>query len=464
MTTVCKTSLQCNLANTLNNYAFTSTTSDNVVALAYAVQTLNETNNLTVSTVDDLPNLEFYDTPSSVICFITSLDIFAISSNKKWLTLDGRVLRDDTGRLFTVLYSWGRNNGGQLGDNTSVSTSSPVSVVGGINDWCSVSLKDRSVLAQRYNGTLWGWGYNSTGSLGDGSTYARSSPVAVVGGITDWVNFSAGAAASAGVRSNGTLYTWGNNYCGRLGDGTTTNRLSPVLVAGGFTDWCQVSSSSQGSSGEASHMLAVRSNGTAWAWGRNAQGQLGDGTTVAKSSPVSVIGGITNWTRVSAGGLHSVGLRADGTIWTWGWNTFASLGNNSTTDRSSPVSVVGGITNWCSIAAGATHTLALRTNGTLWAWGQGASGRLGDNNTTVNRSSPVSVVGGFTDWCQIDASSISAGVRTNGTVWTWGVGTYGGLGNNSTLTRASPTSVVGSNITWFRVAVGCGSMTAISTL
>ena len=218
----------------------------------------------------------------------------------------------------------------------------------------------------------------------------------MVGGFTDWCQVSAGTFHSLGVRQNGTAWAWGSGNYGRLGDNTVVAKSSPVSVIGGFTDWCQVSGTSRG------HSLGVRTNGTAWAWGDGGFGRLGDNTTVDKSSPVSVVGGFTNWCQISAGRYSSLAIRTNGTAWGWGCNGNGVLGDNTTVNKSSPVSVIGGFTNWCQISAGFYHSLAVRTGGTAWAWGCNGYGRLGDN-TTVPRSSPVSVIGGFTDWCQVSA-------------------------------------------------------------
>ena len=346
-----------------------------------------------------------------------------------------------------LTYAWGANIGGYLGDNTTTTRSSPVSVVGGFTDWVQVSGGNGHSLGLRANGTAWGWGFNQYGRLGDGTTTNRSSPVSVVGGFTDWVQVSAGSRHSLGLRANGTAWGWGANYQGYLGDGTTTNRSSPVSVVGGFTDWVQVAAGYQ-------HSLGLKSNGTAWAWGYNDSGRLGDGTITYKSSPVSVVGGFTDWVQLDAGGSHSLGLRANGTAWAWGNNRFGYLGDGTTTDRSSPVSVIGGFTDWAQVSAGSfSHSLGLRTNGTTWAWGANNGGYLGDG-TTVNKSSPVSVVGGFTDWVQVSAWYHSLAVRANGTAWAWGYNGSGQLGDNTTTSRLSPVSVIGGFTDWVQVSAG----------
>ena len=343
-------------------------------------------------------------------------------------------------------WSWGRATNGQLGDNTTVSKSSPVSVVGGFTDWSEVSGGVDHSLGLRTNGTAWSWGQPNNGRLGNDTIAGYvSSPVSVVGGFTNWCNISTGTNFSLAIRTNGTIWGWGLQSQGQLGDGTAANKSSPVSVVGGFTDWCQVSAGSN-------HSAAVRTNGTIWAWGCNGAGRLGNDNTTDVSSPVSVVGGYTDWCGVSAGGGHTLGLNTSGVLWAWGYGSSGRLGDNTIANKSSPVSVVGGFTDWCQISAGSSHAAAVRTNGTLWTWGSGSYGKLGIN-ALGNRSSPVSVVGGFTDWCQVSASVNSTfGVRTNGTLWAWGYGSYGRLGNNSTTARSSPVSVVGGFTDWFRVA------------
>ena len=355
----------------------------------------------------------------------------------------------DAFRVQSNAFGWGENNLGQLGNGTVLDKSSPVFVSGGIKDWTEISSSPvgKVVLAIRSDGTLWGWGSNSIGQLGDNTVVSKSSPVAIVGGFTDWAQVSAGSSHSLGVRSDGTAWGWGYGLRGQLGENSAVNQSSPVSVVGGFTDWVQVSAGG-------SHSLGVRLDGTAWAWGGGSQGRLGDNSTVSKSSPVSVLGGFTDWSQVSAGNFHSLGVRLDGTAWAWGSNTFGRLGDNTTVAKSSPVSVVGGFTNWTQVSAGGYHSLGVRSSGGAWAWGNGNSGRLG-NNSTIGRSSPVTVAGGFSDWVQVSAGiAHSAGVRSSGTAWAWGLNDGGQLGNNSTVERSSPVSVVGGIGDWVAVSVG----------
>jgi alpha-tubulin suppressor-like RCC1 family protein len=352
-------------------------------------------------------------------------------------------------------WAWAINLNGRLGDGTTTSRSSPVSVVGGFTDWCQVSAGGNHGLGVRKNGTIWAWGWNDSGELGNNTIISRSSPVSVIGGFTDWKQVSGGTQHSFGLRTNGTLWGWGLNSSGQLGDDTTINQSSPVSVIGGFTDWCQISSSDQ-------HNLAIRTNGSIWAWGNNLDGRLGDNTVITKSSPVSVVGGFTDWCQVSSGIKHSLAIRINGTLWSWGDNSCGQLGNGTIINVSSPVSVVGGFTNWCQTSTKGSHSLAVRTNGSLWAWGFNF-GRLGDNTVTC-RSSPVSVVGGFTDWCQVSGGfDHTLALRTNGTAWAWGNNTQGRLGDNTIITRSSPVSVVGGINNWFQISASSFSLAIRST-
>ena len=347
----------------------------------------------------------------------------------------------------SALWAWGCNSAGQLGDGTTVNNSSPVSVVGGITNWCRVSVGAHHTLGIRSNGTAWAWGCNGTGRLGDNCTTNRSSPVSVVGGFTDWCAIAAGCGHSLAVRTNGTAWAWGFGTGGVLGDNTVVAKSSPVAVVGGFTNWCDVAAGGRPlqSSG---HSVGIRTNGSVWTWGCNNSGQLGDNTGLYRSSPVSLVGGFS-WCKISAGGQMTFAIRNNGTLWGWGCGFNGILGDNTAVTKSSPVAVVGGFTNWCAIATGRNHTHAIRTDGTLWAWGVSSGGALGNNGIT-SRSSPISVIGGFTDWCQVSAGQYRAtAVRTNGTAWAWGCNTSAGrLGDGTTVDKSSPVSVVGGFTNW----------------
>jgi alpha-tubulin suppressor-like RCC1 family protein len=438
---------QCEIQTCINNLTSSSDITEMVV-LAAETNDVTVDRSIPVAETCNLPDLVANTISVGTVFFVQSLCIPVVAGVGCWMTLDnpGRVVRQDYAA--GEAWSWGCDADGQLGDNSIVIKSSPVSVVGGYTDWCQTSAGAQSSSGVRTNGTAWGWGCNGQGRLGDNSIVNKSSPVSVVGGFTDWCQTSTGYH-SLGVRQNGTAWAWGLGTCGRLGDNSTVSKSSPVSVVGGFTDWCQVSAGFDQS-------VAIRQNGTAWAWGSGLCGRLGDNSIVNKSSPVSVVGGFTDWCQVSAGSsLHILGVRENGTAWGWGDGSSGRIGDNTVTNKSSPVSVVGGFTDWCQVSASSAHSLGVRQNGTAWAWGAGNCGGLGDN-TVTNKSSPVSVVGGFTDWCQVSVGGqfFSVGIRLNGTAWAWGNNNRGTLGNDTAVNTSSPISVVGGFTDWCQVSAG----------
>ncbi|MBL9152824.1 MAG: hypothetical protein JNK37_10075 [Verrucomicrobiales bacterium] len=354
----------------------------------------------------------------------------ARAGNYGFTSLDhNSVVREPVGALQSV-FIWGSNGSGQLGDGTTTSRSFPSLVATGVDQ--VVGGGSHSLLLSP-DGTLRACGYNNFGQLGDSTGTDRTSPVQV-GMASNWQSVSAGGNHSLGVRSDGTLWAWGRNSSGQLGDGTTTNRSSPVQV-GTASNWQSVSAG-------AVYSLGVRSDGTLWAWGNNSISQLGDGTTTQRNSPVQV-GTVSNWQSVSAGGSHSLGVRSDGTLWAWGYNASGQLGDGTTTQRASPVQV-GTASNWQSVAAGSNHSLGVRSDGTLWAWGTNGNGQLGDG-TTTQRTSPVQV-GTTGNWQSVSAGGEhSLGVRSDGTLWAWGNNSNSQLGDGTTTQRSSPVQV-GSDV------------------
>jgi alpha-tubulin suppressor-like RCC1 family protein len=284
------------------------------------------------------------------------------------------------------MFSWGFNDAGQLGLNVATNRSSPTQI-GALTSWSSIATGHYHALAIKPDGTLWAWGYNNQGQLGlNNTTYAISSPVQV-GALTTWSKIAGGTAFTLAIKTDGTLWSWGQNNQGQLGKGDAIDKSSPVQV-GALTTWASVD-------GGGNFSLAVKTDGTLWSWGRNNGKQLGLGNTTDYSSPKQV-GALTNWLKV-AGGLynHALAIKTDGTLWSWGQNNYGRLGLDDAVAKSSPVQV-GALTSWLNIAAGYYMSSAIQTNGTLWTWGSGLSGQLGHENTDIF-SSPKQV-GSFTDW------------------------------------------------------------------
>jgi alpha-tubulin suppressor-like RCC1 family protein len=357
-----------------------------------------------------------------------------------------------TGVPLYELYAWGSNNRGQIGDGTVLNKSSPVQV-GNLTNWFEIAVGRNHTAAIKTDGTLWAWGQNNARQVGDGTSVYRSSPVQV-GALTSWTKISAGNQHTAAIKTDGTLWTWGNSADGQIGDGTRTLRSSPVQV-GALTNWLQVSAG-------AYHSMSIKTDGTLWAWGRNmTNGQLGDGTVVSRSSPVQV-GVLTNWSRVQAGGLSSISTKTDGTLWAWGRNSEGQIGDGTTVHRSSPVQI-GALTTWSQAVSGMSHSAAIKTDGTLWAWGAGSSGQLGGGGENINKSSPIQV-GALTNWSQVaTADRHTVAVKTDGTMWAWGYNTQGRLGDGTVVNKSSPIQI-GTATEWSKVALGPTAEHSVATL
>lgn len=322
---------------------------------------------------------------------------------------------------------WGSNNiYGVMGDGVSGYTtalSGPTQVFGDTSGWSQISGGELSITAVKTDGTLWSWGSNEYGQLGNGSRANTSVPVQTVTGGANWKSVSSNSSAVGAIKTDGTLWTWGFNNQGQLGSGTNNNRSSPVQTVAGGTNWKQLKMGTNS-------CHAIKTDGTLWGWGSNNFGQLGDNTTIPKSSPVQTIAGGTNWKQVSAShaGYLTGAIKTDGTLWMWGNNMSGEVGDNTITWRSSPVQTVAGGTNWKQVAihsyssGAASVVLGLKTDGTLWTWGIGNDGGLGLGiGDQSNKSSPVQLTAGGQTWYRICGESFSpAAILNDGALITWG--------------------------------------------
>jgi len=356
------------------------------------------------------------------------------------------------------LWLWGDGNRGKLGNNSTANQSSPVQTVSGGNNWRSVSLGTLHSAAIKTDGSLWLWGGGNRGQLGNNSTTDRSSPVQTVSGGNNWRSVSLGGTHSAAIKTDGSLWLWGRSFCGAIGDNSTTSRSSPVQTVSGGTNWRSVSLG-------AYHSAAIKTDGSLWLWGSNLLGRLGDNSTTSQSSPVQTVSGGTNWRSVSLGAYHSAAIKTDGSLWLWGCNGYGRLGDNSLTDHSSPVQTVSGGTNWRSLSLSkCAHSAAIKTDGSLWLWGNNGDTRLGNGlGPTVNQSSPVQTVSGGTNWRSVSlGNGHSAAIKTDGSLWLWGSNNDGALGLGiSASSQSSPVQTISGGNNWRSINLGSSNSAAI---
>jgi alpha-tubulin suppressor-like RCC1 family protein len=258
---------------------------------------------------------------------------------------------------------------------------------------------------------------------------------------------------------DGTLWAWGLGTSGQLGDNNITNGSTPVTTFTGGNNWKQVSSGG-------AHTSAIKTDGTLWTWGAGANGRLGNAQVTNRSTPVTTFTGGNNWKQVSSGNAHTVAIKTDGTLWTWGVGTSGRLGNGATTGNiSTPVTTFAGGTNWKQVSSnsGSSHTAAIKTDGTLWTWGLGTSGQLGDNDT-ITTSTPVTTFAGGNNWKQVNSGNAhTAAIKTDGTLWTWGAGANGRLGNAVLTNTFTPVTTFAGGNNWKQVNSGNLHTAAIKT-
>ena len=345
-------------------------------------------------------------------------------------------------------WMWGWNIYGELGLNNTTNVSSPVQLSG---NWSTLMTGSTYPTWEnagiKAGGTLWTWGNNAEGALGHNAVAAsgNNSPKQV-GTETTWNGYpKLNYKISQFTKSDGTLWATGENQHGAIGDNTTVQRSSPTQIPG--TTWSSgLSSHSVARAGIL--QFGIKTDGTLWAWGYNQYGGLGQNDAGTRySSPCQIPG--TTWRSVSAGDGDVLATKTDGTLWGWGRNLYATLGHNNKTEYSSPTQV-GTDTTWGETVATAFDAAGIKTDGTLWTWGYDYYGQLGDNDRT-ERSSPIQV-GTDTTWSRIETDQSGQAfkaIKTDGTLWSWGYNNYGQLGlNNSGASVYSSPTQIGTGTAW----------------
>ncbi len=303
-----------------------------------------------------------------------------------------------------AVIGWGANTGGQLGNGTRNDSTLPGSASGLVSGIVQVAAGFSHGLALRTDGTVWAWGNNRNGQLGNGViSEAQLTPVQVTG-LSGVTKIAAGGTFSLALRKDRTVWAWGNNTYGELGNGTTADSSVPVQVTG----LSQVTSIAAGGDPGSSFAIRISSTGVTslWAWGDNSRGELGDGTLNAHSTPEQVTGfSVPGIAGISAGDAFAFLLGTDGSVWAWGLDDAGQLGNAPSPQGSNrPIRTIAPGSGITQLAAGVTHALAVRSNGTVLAWGDNTRGELGDGSRAA-ASGPVQVTG------LTSASQVSAGSR-----------------------------------------------------
>ena len=340
-----------------------------------------------------------------------------------------------TQQLIDVLFVWGDNTAsnslGALGLNDVAARSSPTQLPG--TQWSDIAVGYQNSGGIKSDGTLWMWGDGGYGKPAQNNRTNYSSPIQVPG--TQWSMVSLGQYQCGSIKDDGTLWMWGSGNSGQLGQNDQVVRSSPVQVPG--TQWRTINCSLNGT-------YATKTDGTLWAWGNNSHGALAqnDAPATQHSSPRQIPG--TQWGQVAAGNLGAIAFKTDGTAWGWGQNTTGALGLNDVAPRSSPVQIPGTQWSWFSWTYASTY--GIKTDGTLWSCGYNSNGKLGLNTaTTDRRSSPVQVPG--TQWVRSGGSLRHAvlATKSDGTLWSWGRNQYGALGQNDVINRSSPVQIPGTD-------------------
>lgn len=326
----------------------------------------------------------------------------------------------------------------------------------GTGCWRVVSAGTNFSLGIKVDGTMWGWGANGNLLGLNGVTPDQNLPVQI-GTANDWATVSAGTVHSLAVKTNGTLWSWGNGQFGQLGNGAFNSATWTVTQVGTANDWLTVSAGNRFS-------LAIKTTGTLWSWGLNSVGQLGQGNVINLNLPTQV-GTANNWWKIDAGNQHSLAIDNTGFAYGWGDNTFGQFGNGTNTSSLIPI-LISSSNNWSEVSAGFDHSMALDTNGILYTFGNNTNGQLCDGtNTNSNTMIPISFSGAgtVTQYIAISAgNNFSLAIKNDNTLWSGGFNSTGqlGLGNN---TAVNVLNQVGTSNTWFLISAGDAHSLAMDT-
>lgn len=402
-----------------------------------------------------------------------------IGTESNWATLSAGYYSSYALKSDGSLWAWGGNGESRLGDGTAITRLQPVRI-GQDSDWASLQAGYTHAVALKNDGTLWAWGRNTSGQIGNGTLVDVTTPTAILPTSRRWKFINAGRETTAAIDTTGKLAVWGAN----LDKGG--NYEHRPLTVGTETNWEKVAYSE--------HAIALKNDKSIWSWGIDQEGELGNSSwgpqQIAIQEVTSFSGSVdfnafiqngelrtqginangqlgitssnflerspkrvndnTDWQVVSVGGRHALALKNDGTLWAWGNNEYGQVGNNSSSNVNAPIAILPN-QRWKKIHAGLNHSVAIDTSNSIWTWGDNAYGQLGLGNTTLRRT-PVKV-GTATDWADIAAYNHTLALKTDGSLWAWGENLAAQLGLGDELAQNAPVRVGGSN-EWKKISAG----------
>lgn len=361
-------------------------------------------------------------------------------------------------------WAWGNGASGRLGNNGTVDVNTPVSVCGAVRTFCHIAGSFYAMAGIDKYGQIWTWGVGGAtgyGNLGntDFAIVSTRTPISLRGAKKTFCRIVGGSSHFVAVTYNNQIWSWGDNTYGQLGNGngyTQTGRPIPAFCNIVDKTFCFVSGYYQG-------FAAIQNTGKVWCWGLAGNGQTGSNTFDASVlTPVSIVGANKTFCAVAGASLTNIALDKYGRLWRWGFGGSGIAGDNSATQSLTPKCVCGAIKTFCKISGGQVHAAVLDQYGRAWSWGGNSSGQLGDNSTT-NKCTPVSVRGAVKTFCEIASGNLhSIAIDKNGKLWAWGSTIAGQLGNNSTTASAStPIAVSGASKTFCKVAACINNSFAI---
>lgn len=390
------------------------------------------------------------------------------------------------------IWCWGQDTNGRLGNGPGTTSSDVPMRVINIDDFIDVDTGSIFACGIRKGGSVWCWGDDTNGKLGNGPsiTASQESPYPVTGAnflkmaldtraiaITDTTPIKTAPLATAqhriaggvnsrcAIKTDGILYCWGSDLEGQLGNGSgiTADQEAPYPITNstGAQSWVMVSGGRLISGGRG-HYCGIKTDGTAWCWGFGTSGQLGAGNNSSSTVPVqvtSIMPSTTPWSTIGAAASHSCGIKADGTLWCWGKGSEGQLGNNGTGNSNTPVQVASTI-GWKSISLGSDDTCGIKVDGTLWCWGNYANGRLGLGSSIAANQTTPQQVGTNTDWASVSAgANHTCGIKTDGTAWCWGLRSNGRLGIGTTTGTSYTPEMVRDPGPWAAISTAYGVST-----